>query len=158
MPINPSPATPSSLPGQSFTPVRSPINLDSLTSYLSSRLPPSAFTGPISTIKQASSGQSNPTYLIHDSASPSRPFILRRKPPGPLLSPTAHAVEREYAILKALQLYNEGLGKEERNTKTVPVPKAYVLCEDDEVIGSKVRSLAASRKLASFPSFSARDD
>lgn len=52
-------------------------------------------------------------------------YVLRKKPPGALLSSTAHAVEREYRIIHALA------------TKTdVPVPKVYVLCEDNDVIGT----------------------
>lgn len=51
--------------------------------------------------------------------------MLRKKPPGALVSKTAHAIEREYRIINAL------------GTKTdVPVPKVYVLCEDDQVIGT----------------------
>jgi aminoglycoside phosphotransferase (APT) family kinase protein len=50
--------------------------------------------------------------------------VLRKKPPGKLLSKTAHKVEREYRIIKALE-----------NTD-VPVPKAYCLCEDDAVVGT----------------------
>lgn len=50
--------------------------------------------------------------------------MLRKKPPGKLLSKTAHRVEREYQIIHAL-----------RDTD-VPVPKAYCLCEDDSVIGT----------------------
>lgn len=49
---------------------------------------------------------------------------MRKKPPGKLLSKTAHKVEREYRIIHAL-------GKTE-----VPVPKAYCLCEEDSVIGT----------------------
>lgn len=49
---------------------------------------------------------------------------MRKKPPGKLLSKTAHQVEREYRIIHALE-------------KTgVPVPKAYGLCEDSAVIGT----------------------
>jgi len=49
---------------------------------------------------------------------------MRKKPPGQLLSKTAHQVDREYRVIHALE-----------NTD-VPVPKAYSLCEDDSVIGS----------------------
>lgn len=52
-------------------------------------------------------------------------FVLRKKPPGALLSSTAHAVEREYRIIKAL-----GDGTD------VPVPKVYALCTDTAVIGT----------------------
>jgi len=65
-------------------------------------------------------GQSNPTFkLIADSGS----YVLRRKPRGVLL-PSAHAVEREFRVLRALA------------GTAVPVPQAIALCEDDAVIGS----------------------
>jgi aminoglycoside phosphotransferase (APT) family kinase protein len=49
---------------------------------------------------------------------------MRKKPPGKLLSKTAHKVEREYRILDALERTN------------VSVPKVYCLCEDDNVVGT----------------------
>jgi len=49
---------------------------------------------------------------------------MRKKPPGKLLSKTAHQVEREYRIIHALEKTD------------VPVPKAYGLCEDAGVIGT----------------------
>jgi aminoglycoside phosphotransferase (APT) family kinase protein len=49
---------------------------------------------------------------------------MRKKPPGKLLSKTAHQVEREYRIIHALGNTN------------VPVPKTYGLCEDSGVIGT----------------------
>ena len=49
---------------------------------------------------------------------------MRKKPPGKLLSKTAHQVEREYRIIHALE------------KSDVPAPKAYVLCEDAGVIGT----------------------
>lgn len=51
--------------------------------------------------------------------------MLRKKPPGQLLSKTAHAVEREYRVIKAL----EGTG--------VPAPKVYCLCTDRNVVGTE---------------------
>lgn len=65
-------------------------------------------------------GQSNPTYRLD---SPSGTYVLRRKPFGQLL-PKAHAIEREYRVLSAL----EGSG--------VPAPVALALCEDPEVLGA----------------------
>lgn len=50
--------------------------------------------------------------------------MLRKKPPGKLLSRTAHQVEREYRVIHGLQRTN------------VPVPKAYGLCEDPQIIGT----------------------
>jgi aminoglycoside phosphotransferase (APT) family kinase protein len=65
-------------------------------------------------------GQSNPSYRV-DAASGQ--YVLRRKPPGPLLQ-SAHAVDREFRVMAAL-------------AKTpVPVPRVFALCEDDKVIGS----------------------
>lgn len=49
---------------------------------------------------------------------------MRKKPPGLLLSKTAHAVEREYRVIKALEKTD------------VPAPKVFVLCEDVGVIGT----------------------
>jgi len=49
---------------------------------------------------------------------------MRKKPPGKLLSKTAHQVDREYKIIHAL------------DSTDVPVPKAYALCEDDSVVGT----------------------
>jgi aminoglycoside phosphotransferase (APT) family kinase protein len=77
------------------------------------------FAGPV-TVSQFKGGQSNPTYKID---TPGRSYVLRRKPPGELL-PSAHAVDREYRVISALQ------------DTGVPVPRSYCLCEDEEVIGT----------------------
>src|SRR5436190_24152218 len=50
-------------------------------------------------IEQFKGGQSNPTYRI--TAADGRRLVLRRKPPGKLL-PSAHAVEREYRVIRVL--------------------------------------------------------
>ena len=71
-------------------------------------------------IAQFAGGQSNPTYLVTAGADQ---YVLRRKPPGALL-PSAHAVDREYKIMRALA----GSG--------VPVPRVFALCEDPAVIGT----------------------
>jgi aminoglycoside phosphotransferase (APT) family kinase protein len=71
----------------------------------------------ISALEQFRGGQSNPTYRINGK------YVLRRKPPGKLL-PSAHAVEREYRVIKAL--YPTGF----------PVAKPHLLCEDESVIGT----------------------
>ncbi|WP_256856576.1 phosphotransferase [Variovorax sp. KK3] len=71
-------------------------------------------------VRQVEGGQSNPTFIV-DAGS--RRLVLRRKPPGVLL-PSAHAVEREFRVLRALQ------------GSDVPVPRALALCEDPAVIGS----------------------
>ncbi|MCJ1396488.1 hypothetical protein MMC18_009378 [Xylographa bjoerkii] len=100
-------------------PVRHPIDIDCLSSYLEQNIPEIKL--PIS-IKQFGFGQSNPTYQI--SAAKGTKYVLRKKPPGKLLSKTAHQVEREYRIIHAL------------GDTDVPVPKTYGLCEDVSVVGT----------------------
>ena len=85
--------------------------------YLEENLP--GFEGPLE-ISKFQTGQSNPTFLLK---TPGHNYVLRRKPPGVLLK-SAHAVDREYRVQKALA------GSE------VPVSKMHLLCEDDSVIGS----------------------
>lgn len=77
------------------------------------------FRRPLS-VSQFKGGQSNPTYLL---TSPGEKYVLRRKPPGKLLK-SAHAVEREYRVMSAL--YAAGF----------PVPRPFVLCEDENVVGT----------------------
>jgi len=77
------------------------------------------YRGP-GTLRKFGFGQSNPTFLL---STASGNYVLRRKPFGPLL-PKAHAIEREYRVLKAL----EG--------SAVPTPRVYALCEDPEVMGA----------------------
>src|SRR5258707_6668906 len=77
------------------------------------------YRGPLD-VEQFGGGQSNPTYRL---TSPSGRYVLRRKPPGPLL-PSAHAVDREFRVLAALA----GNG--------VPVARVHALCDDVSVIGS----------------------
>ncbi len=88
-----------------------------LTAYLEQHV--DGFRGPLDATK-FKGGQSNPTYRI-DAASGC--YVLRRKPPGKLLA-SAHAVEREYRVLRALQ------------HSAVPVAQPLHLCEDDSIIGS----------------------
>jgi aminoglycoside phosphotransferase (APT) family kinase protein len=78
------------------------------------------FAGPIA-VEMFKGGQSNPTYKL---TTPGRCYVMRAKP-GPVakLLPSAHAVEREFAVMRGLH----GSG--------VPVPRMYGLCEEESVIG-----------------------
>ena len=78
-----------------------------------------SFRGPSRATKFAT-GQSNPTYLVE---APSGRYVLRRKPPGKLLK-SAHMIEREFRVLKALE-----------GTR-FPAPRALALCEDETVVGT----------------------
>ncbi len=71
------------------------LDAPSLTRWLAANV--AGFEAPL-TITKFAGGQSNPTYRL-DAAS--GPLVLRRKPFGELL-PSAHAVDREYRLIRAL--------------------------------------------------------
>ena len=77
------------------------------------------FSGPL-TVAQFNGGQSNPTYRL---ATADASYVLRRKPPGPLLK-GAHDVLREARVLAALA------------DTAVPVPAIRGVCDDEAVLGS----------------------
>jgi aminoglycoside phosphotransferase (APT) family kinase protein len=89
-----------------------------LDAYLAGVLP--GWSGPLE-VKQFQGGQSNPTYLL---TTPRARYVMRSKP-GPVarLLPSAHAIEREFRVMRALH----GQG--------IPVPEVVLLCEDEDVIG-----------------------
>lgn len=95
------------------------LRLDSarLEHYLTANV--KGFAGPLA-VKQFKGGQSNPTYLLE---TPTRAYVLRRKPPGRLL-PSAHAVDREYRVIGAL------------HAQDFPVAKPLCFCADDSVAGT----------------------
>jgi acyl-CoA dehydrogenase len=70
-------------------------------------------------VKPLTGGQSNPTLRLDVGGAS---WVLRTKPNGTLL-PGAHAIDREYRILQALQ------------HTAVPVPRVYGYCDDVSVIG-----------------------
>ena len=94
------------------------FDIAALEAYLKREL--LGFDGPLS-VEQFKGGQSNPTYKLQ---TPQRAFVMRSKP-GPVakLLPSAHAIEREFRIMKALS------GSE------VPVAQMLLLCEEEAVIG-----------------------
>lgn len=91
-----------------------------LARHLRDHLP--GFRGPLR-VEQFRGGQSNPTFLLITPESDHTSYVLRRKPPGKLL-PSAHAIEREYRVMRAL------------HATPVPVPETFCLCEDEAVIGT----------------------
>nr|XP_014714149.2 acyl-CoA dehydrogenase family member 10 isoform X1 [Equus asinus]XP_044631804.1 acyl-CoA dehydrogenase family member 10 isoform X1 [Equus asinus] len=101
-------------------PVRKTMEIpkDSLKKYLRDFLGTQT-TGPMELL-QFEHGQSNPTYYIRLA---NHQLVLRKKPPGTLL-PSAHAVEREFRIMRALAKAG------------VPVPKVLGLCEDSRIVGT----------------------
>jgi aminoglycoside phosphotransferase (APT) family kinase protein len=73
-------------------------------------------------VQQIRGGASNPTFFLTTDGG-ARRYVLRKKPPGQLLA-SAHQVDREHRVMKAL----EGTG--------VPVPRMRHLCMDDSIIGT----------------------
>jgi len=70
-------------------------------------------------VRQFPGGSSNPTYAL---AAGGHEYVLRKRPEG-ALSKSAHRIEREFRVMRALQ------------ESGVPVPRAHLLCEDDSVLG-----------------------
>jgi len=93
------------------------LDADAVDAYLAAHLP--GYAGPLEA-RKFSDGQSNPTFLL---TTPSASYVLRRKPPGTLLK-SAHAVDREFRVQKALA------------GSDVPVADMHLMCEDETVIGS----------------------
>jgi aminoglycoside phosphotransferase (APT) family kinase protein len=93
------------------------LDIKAVEAWLNANLP--GFQPPVKAEKYIG-GQSNPTFRL---TTPNRRYVLRRKPPGVLLK-SAHAVDREFRVQKALQ------------STDVPVAKMHLLCQDEAVIGS----------------------
>jgi aminoglycoside phosphotransferase (APT) family kinase protein len=94
------------------------FDVDALQKYLKARI--DGLRGPLQ-VEQFKGGQSNPTYRL--AGADGKKYVLRRKPPGKLL-PSAHAVDRECRVIRAL------------HAAGFPVAKPYLLCEDESVIGT----------------------
>ncbi len=88
-----------------------------LFAYLQAQV--EGFEGPLR-LRQFQGGQSNPTFLIETDA---RSYVLRKKPPGQL-QPSAHLIDREYRIQKAL-------------AGTLPVAEMQHYCTDVSIIGTE---------------------
>lgn len=88
-----------------------------LAAHLASAIPG---VGRLLATRKFAGGQSNPTFLLEAEGGR---FVLRRKPPGVLLK-SAHAVDREFRVMRALA------------ETAVPVPRVRHLCEDESVVGS----------------------
>jgi aminoglycoside phosphotransferase (APT) family kinase protein len=94
------------------------FDIAALTAWLNANL--EGFKGPL-TVEMFKGGQSNPTYKLN---TPSKAYVMRAKP-GPVakLLPSAHAIEREFAVMRGLY------------GTDVPVAQMHCVCEDESVIG-----------------------
>lgn len=100
-----------------ISPRASELNRGRLSAFLRKAVP--GLEGGM-TIDRIAGGQSNPTFFVTYG---SRRMVLRKQPAGDVL-PSAHAIDREYRILAALE------------NSAVPVPRVIVFCADRDVIGT----------------------
>ncbi|KKW68310.1 aminoglycoside phosphotransferase [Lampropedia cohaerens] len=104
--------------GTRAVPTQHAFDAPALQRWLTANL--EGFEGPL-TAELFQGGQSNPTYKL---ITPTRSYVMRSKPgPSARLLPSAHAIEREFAVMRALA------------DTDVPVPRMLALCEDEAVIG-----------------------
>jgi RIO-like serine/threonine protein kinase len=103
-----------------------------LENWLSAKLP--GFAGPLS-VEMFKGGQSNPTYKLN---TPTRQYVMRAKP-GPVakLLPSAHAIEREFRVMRAL------------GAQGLPVPDVLLL-EEDELLDDELLELLEDELLEEF--------
>ena len=94
------------------------FDVSALESWLVANM--TGFEGPLS-VEMFKGGQSNPTYKL---ITPKSAYVMRAKP-GPVakLLPSAHAIEREFKVMKGL------------SGTSVPVATMHVLCEDEAIVG-----------------------
>ncbi|HJW12008.1 MAG TPA: phosphotransferase, partial [Albitalea sp.] len=86
------------------------FDIAALQAYLQTQL--EGFAGPL-TVEQFKGGQSNPTYKL---ITPSASYVMRSKPgPAAKLLPSAHAIDREFSVMRAL------------HGTDVPVPRMHLL-------------------------------
>ncbi|CAG5125094.1 unnamed protein product, partial [Candidula unifasciata] len=105
------------VPGTTGVPKHLQLDSTSLENYLKSlalqdSAPPA--------VRMFEHGQSNPTYYVSYAG---RHLVLRKKPPGKLL-PSAHAVDREFRVMSAMQ------------RSGVPVPNMVAFCSDKSILGT----------------------
>ena len=130
--------------GQRTSAIRHAIDADSLCRWMADQeavrnhLGSSARLQSRLEIRQFGFGQSNPTYLLAvrpddgDSNDTIIRLVLRRKP-AKVAHKSAHALDREYAVLSALSRHNDICPP----NKDVPVPRVVAYCADSNVIGSE---------------------
>lgn len=104
-------------PGAAMASGTALIDIPRLEEWMSAHI--EGFAGPLD-VEQFAGGQSNPTFLLKSAG---RRYVLRRKPAGKLL-PSAHAVDREYRVITALE------------DTEVPVAHGFGLCSDPAVLGA----------------------
>jgi aminoglycoside phosphotransferase (APT) family kinase protein len=83
---------------------------------------PLSFSGSVLTATPIGQGYSNPTFLLSAGDQP-LPYVLRKQPTG-VFSRSAHAIDREYRVMKALE------------ASAIPTPRMLLYCVDATIIGT----------------------
>ena len=95
---------------------RQRFDVDALAAYLRAHI--RGFPDGDLTVEQFKGGQSNPTFKLSVG---DQHYVLRTKPgPAAKLLPSAHAIDREYRVMDAL------------NKAGFPAARQYVLCTREE--------------------------
>jgi aminoglycoside phosphotransferase (APT) family kinase protein len=134
--------------GQGTTPLRVSLDLSSLAKWLvtqpalRSLILASCKRSDIATdpnvleqhlnARQFGFGQSNPTFLLQINCDEADLQLVIRKKPQEVAHASAHALHREYRVLKALYYHNQL-----HNHLLVPIPEVYAYCKDKEVLGAE---------------------
>ncbi|GAB1611145.1 acyl-CoA dehydrogenase family member 10-like [Argonauta hians] len=108
------------LPGTVSVPPRLHFSREALCGFLVGELG-LGDSGTLPHVRLFKHGMSNPTFYIKFG---SQELVVRKKPPGKLL-PSAHAVDREYRVMKAMGQHG------------VPVPPMLGLCTDPSIVGTQ---------------------
>jgi aminoglycoside phosphotransferase (APT) family kinase protein len=141
--------------GQATTPVREAFDVQSLAEWMcrqpelesfiqDAAISPDKLVSCLG-IRQFGFGQSNPTYLItlrHVTDAPLETAeksdcshetrLVMRKKPKRVAHKSAHQLHREFKVLSAIMRHNI-----HNPCAVVPVPKAYVYCSDEAVVGTE---------------------
>jgi len=140
--------------GQDTTSVRQKVDVEALSKWMSSQKSISAILSsrdlPLFresnhlTVRQFGFGQSNPTYLltVASNASDSNGYkkikLVLRKKPDKVAHSSAHALHREFRVLKSIEQYNASLSKGSgNNDKSIPVPQPIAYCTKKEILGAE---------------------
>ena len=124
--------------GQRTSPVRQAIDIDSLCRWMAHQPDCRSYLGLDASgsllpsdldVRQFGFGQSNPTYLLTHQRTCR--LVLRRKP-SKVAHRSAHALDREYAVLSSLARHNSSAPG-----WTVPVPRVVAYCSDGDVVGAE---------------------
>jgi aminoglycoside phosphotransferase (APT) family kinase protein len=92
------------------------FDVNSLSAYLNEQIGPARSTE----VRPTEGGMSNPTYFVKHGDW----RAVLRKPPNNILMPSAHAIDREYRVLTALQ------------GSAVPTPKPFDYCSNRDILGT----------------------